>query len=268
MSIGRNRFEYGHIIDQNTLEQTADEIKREVCERIDFKNGIIREINEVQFKNGIIWDVRWKEDVHFILRVNRWSGRYSYLLVLNKAAGGFLGDWSIPGTVYTIAVTGIDAMERNIALNICIDNGSLSTYVEVLCIDANIVSVDGKILLTNVTYDYHTLQIRLGAYNKANGTNYSITELIKSAEAPNDDDHKEQKQLYNNFMEWYSLDGEGKTGKVAEYGDDLEQEYDNLRKEYFELSDTLFGKLNYKQIQEVEKHLEDPAYEIDVTLWK
>ena len=47
MSIGRNRFEYGHIIDQNTLEQTADEIKREVCERIDFKNGIIREINEV-----------------------------------------------------------------------------------------------------------------------------------------------------------------------------------------------------------------------------
>lgn len=83
MSIGRNRFEYGHIIDQNTLEQTADEIKREVCERIDFKNGIIREINEVQFKNGIILDVRWKEDVHFILRVNRWSGRYSYYVLRN-----------------------------------------------------------------------------------------------------------------------------------------------------------------------------------------
>ena len=28
----RNRFEYGHIIDQNTFEQNAEEIKREVCE--------------------------------------------------------------------------------------------------------------------------------------------------------------------------------------------------------------------------------------------
>ena len=45
----RNRFEYGHIIDQNTFEQTAEEIKREVCEKINFKNGILREINEVQW---------------------------------------------------------------------------------------------------------------------------------------------------------------------------------------------------------------------------
>jgi len=67
MNMERNRFEYGHIIDQNTFEQTAEEIKREVCEKINFKNGILREINEVQFNNGIILDVRWKKDVHFVL---------------------------------------------------------------------------------------------------------------------------------------------------------------------------------------------------------
>ena len=67
MNMERNRFEYGHIIDQNTFEQTAEEIKREVCEKINFKNGILREINEVQFNNGIILDVRWKKDVHFLI---------------------------------------------------------------------------------------------------------------------------------------------------------------------------------------------------------
>lgn len=44
MNMERNRFEYGHIIDQNTFEQTAEEIKREVCEKINFKNGILREM--------------------------------------------------------------------------------------------------------------------------------------------------------------------------------------------------------------------------------
>ena len=43
MNMERNRFEYGHIIDQNTFEQTAEEIKREVCEKINFKNGILRD---------------------------------------------------------------------------------------------------------------------------------------------------------------------------------------------------------------------------------
>lgn len=81
MNMERNRFEYGHIIDQNTFEQTAEEIKREVCEKINFKNGILREINEVQFNNGIILDVRWKKDVHFVLCVNRWSGKYLYYVL-------------------------------------------------------------------------------------------------------------------------------------------------------------------------------------------
>jgi len=83
MNMERNRFEYGHIIDQNTFEQTAEEIKREVCEKINFKNGILREINEVQFNNGIILDVRWKKDVHFVLCVNRWSGKYLYYVLRN-----------------------------------------------------------------------------------------------------------------------------------------------------------------------------------------
>lgn len=83
MNMGRNRFEYGHIIDQNTFEQTAEEIKRKVCEKINFKNGILQEINEVQFNNGIILDARWKKDVHFILCVNRWSGKYLYYVLRN-----------------------------------------------------------------------------------------------------------------------------------------------------------------------------------------
>lgn len=192
---------------------------------------------------------------------------YAITTVLNKAAGGFLGDWSIPGTVYTIAVTGIDAMERNYALNLCIDNSDLAVYVETLCIDANVIKVDGKVLLENVTYDYHTLQIRLGAYNKANGTNYSITELIKSAEAPNDEEHEKEKSLYKDFYNWYRVDGEGKTGKVAEYIQKLDNKYEELQIQYPELK-TGFESLNYKQIQEIEKKIKNPSYEIDIDLWK
>lgn len=192
---------------------------------------------------------------------------YAITTVLNKAAGGFLGDWSIPGTVYTIAVTGIDAMERNYALNLCIDNSDLAVYVETLCIDANVIKVDGKVLLENVTYDYHTLQIRLGAYNKANGTNYSITELIKSAEAPNDEDHEKEKSLYKDFYNWYKLDGENGKGDVSTYEKLLGIKYAEIIKSYPDINID-YRSLNYKQIQDLDKCIKDESSEIDITLWK
>ena len=74
MNMERNRFEYGHIIDQNTFEQTAEEIKREVIalqdmghkrlaiesgedpvnNPIDYILDCIKTIYSIKHKNGAI----------------------------------------------------------------------------------------------------------------------------------------------------------------------------------------------------------------------
>lgn len=94
MNIGRNRFEYGYMMDRNTFKQIAEEINCDVCEKIDFKSGIRQEISGEQFNNGIILDVRWKKDVHFILRMNKWSGRCSCDVLRNRerVSGRYLGN--------------------------------------------------------------------------------------------------------------------------------------------------------------------------------
>lgn len=83
MSVGRNRFEYGCYMDGDTFKQTAEEIRCNVCEKIDFKNGIIQKISDDRFNNGIILDIRWKKDVRFILFLNRWSKKCLYYVVRN-----------------------------------------------------------------------------------------------------------------------------------------------------------------------------------------
>ena len=134
--------------------------------------------------------------------------------------------------------------------------------------DADIVEKDGQVELENIDYDEHELAVRIGAYNFDKGTDYTLDDMKKSIEAPNDDVHNQEKYLLDDFMEWYSLYGGGAKGKVAEYDKALGRDFEKLQKEYPEISNFYFGDLTYKQIQEVEKHLEDPAYEIDVTLWK
>ena len=134
--------------------------------------------------------------------------------------------------------------------------------------DADIVEKDGQVELENIDYDEHELAVRIGAYNFDKGTDYTLDDMKKSIEAPNDDVHNQEKYLLDDFMEWYSLYGGGAKGKVAEYDKALGRDFEKLQKEYPEISNFYFGDLTYKQIQEVEKHLEDPSYEIDVTLWK
>ena len=49
-------------------------ILAEVLNRIDFKNGIIQEVDREKREKGYILDVRWKRNVHFILHISRWDG--------------------------------------------------------------------------------------------------------------------------------------------------------------------------------------------------
>ena len=83
MSIGRNRFEYGCYMDDSTFKQMAEKIKCEFFETIDFKNGVVQEIDENKFNNGTILDIRWKKDVHFILYINRCAGKCLYYVLRN-----------------------------------------------------------------------------------------------------------------------------------------------------------------------------------------
>lgn len=78
MNRERNQIGYGCFMDEKEFKKLAEEIKREVLEKIDFKNGVLQEVSEEKFKTGYVLDVRWKKDVHFILYVNRWSGKCLY----------------------------------------------------------------------------------------------------------------------------------------------------------------------------------------------
>ena len=133
--------------------------------------------------------------------------------------------------------------------------------------DADIVEKDGQVELENIDYDEHELAMSLGAYNWDNGTDYSIDDMKKSIESPNDDTNKADKQLLDDFMKWYSLQGQGKSGKVKKYKKLLSDEYVGIKKKYPEMT-TYYMDLNFEQIREIEKYIENPAYEIDVTLWK
>lgn len=83
MSRERNRFDYGCFMEENIFKQMSEEIKRDVLEKIDFKNGIVQEIREDKLNSGYILDIRWKKDVHFILCINRWSGKCLYYVLRN-----------------------------------------------------------------------------------------------------------------------------------------------------------------------------------------
>lgn len=74
----RNRFEYGCFMDEEKFSEIAEKIKKEVFEKIDFKNGVVQEVNEEKRNIGYVLDVRWKRGVHLILCVNRWHGTCSY----------------------------------------------------------------------------------------------------------------------------------------------------------------------------------------------
>ena len=91
--------------------------------------------------------------------------------------------------------------------------------------------------------------------------------MKKSIEAPNDDAHNEEKYLLDEFMEWYSLYGEGTLGQVAKYEKLIGEKYLEFLKEHTEYT-VDYPSLNYCQINELDKSLKDPSYEIDVTLWK
>ncbi len=79
----RNTFEYGCFMNENEFKKLAEEIKKEVLEKIDFKNGVVQEVNEEKFNSGYVLDVRWKKDVHFILYVNRWAAKCLYYVARN-----------------------------------------------------------------------------------------------------------------------------------------------------------------------------------------
>jgi len=54
---------------------TEDEkkIRTEILEQIDFKTGILQELDDKMLKAGHILDVRWKQNVHFALYINKWN---------------------------------------------------------------------------------------------------------------------------------------------------------------------------------------------------
>ena len=47
----------------------AELLKKVLTEVIDFKSGVIQEIDTEKQENGCVLDVKWKRNVHFILHI-------------------------------------------------------------------------------------------------------------------------------------------------------------------------------------------------------
>lgn len=54
-------------MDKETYISLAEQIRPLLLERIDFKNGILQEVNEEAVQQGRVLDVRWKGNMHFVL---------------------------------------------------------------------------------------------------------------------------------------------------------------------------------------------------------
>lgn len=57
-----------------TYMELIENIRSQILDKIDFRNGMLQEINRDKQELGYILDVRWKRNVHFILKlISRWS---------------------------------------------------------------------------------------------------------------------------------------------------------------------------------------------------
>ena len=56
-------------MDKEQYKILAEQIRPLLLEQIDFKKGIVQEINEEAIQQGCVLDVRWKGNVHFVLKM-------------------------------------------------------------------------------------------------------------------------------------------------------------------------------------------------------
>ena len=69
-------------------DEWYNKIKSEIIENINFKNGIIQEINEETAANGRIIDVKFQNSIHFIAELNLYQLQFIYYISRNNSLIG------------------------------------------------------------------------------------------------------------------------------------------------------------------------------------
>lgn len=111
---------------------------------------------------------------------------YAITQTLNMSAGGFVGKWSIPGTLYTVMMSTMQTIENTNAATAGIKALEKGNQLVALCIQANVVTVSGvhnEVILFNSHYNLEELAIRVGAYNTMHKEEtIKVDDLIASLE--------------------------------------------------------------------------------------
>ena len=187
---------------------------------------------------------------------------YAITQTLNMSAGGFVGKWSIPGTLYTVMMSTMQTIENTNAATAGIKALEKGNQLVALCIQANVVTVSGvhnEVILFNSHYNLEELAIRVGAYNTMHKKEtIKVDDLIASLE--NGD-----LTLVEKFTEWYF--DVGKNDCIEEYKSNLQSMLTEYEKQNKIVATKTLHELSYVQIQELIRKMDDLDYEKDKELW-
>ena len=121
----------------------------------------------------------------------------------------------------------------------------------------------------NMDFDVGRLQLAVAAYNEYNDE--SATDVEVDWICQFNSCSKEQHAAVDGYVEWYHTAQNGHyEGTIKEYNDRFSAAYNELIVEYG--SDFAKGhrydNLTPDQFYEVKKYMEDPGYQVDLTVWE
>ena len=190
---------------------------------------------------------------------------YLVTFVLNNmVTNPKVNPFSIPGTVYTVTISGINTaitQDENTALVNMVGNDlNYIAILNALAIHANVVTTDDTksgVKLSNAHYQNKKLALYVGAYNNCQSDNIKIEDL-KDAVANN-------KSLATDYNNWYN--NSGKNGEIDQFEKNLEDFYFNYNNGelYNQIS---LHNLSYEQLSEVIRAYNDRDYTINISKWE
>ena len=183
---------------------------------------------------------------------------YAITQSINMMTGGFIGKWSIPGTIYTAAMSFTQTLENRDKATSGIEELAKGNQLMALDIYANVVTVSGdvnEVILFNSHYNLEELAIRVGAYNTMHkNAPILVDELIESIE-------KGDLALVEKFTKWYG--DVGKKEYIEPYREKLQHELSNYCESRNNMENIGLSDLTYEQIQELIKKMENQEDKIN-----
>lgn len=186
------------------------------------------------------------------------------------------GSKSIPTETHSESGTVMNIMEE--IYNDCLERGDtegakevLETYLHLVafyCLSYTTVKYDDMKYrhYENIDYEIGDLQLAIAAYNEYNDESAMDVEVDWILHY--NTCTKEQLGAIEGYVDWYHNAQNGnKEGTIDAYRREVSTAYYQLVVAYDLPVDIFYHTLTPDQFHEVQKYMEDPSYQIDLSLW-